>query len=149
MILFIPINGYIAGLVKKIQTKQMALKDKRLKAINEMLNGMKVLKLYAWEVNEEKGVEGVCSALTHLYLQEAFIKNIQAIRVQELKYIRLSGYISTVFNLISACSPFMVSCLTFTIFLFIDPEKNKLTPEKAFVSIALFNLLRYVASTCF
>lgn len=50
MILFIPINGYIAGLVKKIQTKQMALKDKRLKAINEMLNGMKVLKLYAWEV---------------------------------------------------------------------------------------------------
>lgn len=68
MILFIPINGYIAGLVKKIQTKQMALKDKRLKAINEMLNGMKVLKLYAWEVNEEKGVEGVCSALTHLYL---------------------------------------------------------------------------------
>ena len=45
MVLFIPINGYIAGMVKQIQTKQMGLKDKRLKAINEMLNGIKVLKV--------------------------------------------------------------------------------------------------------
>ena len=45
MILFITINGYIAGMVKKIQTKQMALNDKRLKAINELLNGVKVLKV--------------------------------------------------------------------------------------------------------
>lgn len=45
MILFIPINGYIAGIVKGIQTRQMGLKDKRLKAINEMLNGIKVLKV--------------------------------------------------------------------------------------------------------
>ena len=121
MILFIPINGYIASTVKRIQQRQMGLKDKRLKAINEMLNGMKVLKLYAWE--------------------EAFIENIQKIRVQEIRYIRKAGYISTIFNVISSCSPFMVSCVTFTIYILIDPN-NKLDAEKAFVSIALFNLLR-------
>jgi ATP-binding cassette, subfamily C (CFTR/MRP), member 1 len=27
----------------------MTLKDERLKLLNEMLNGIKVLKLYAWE----------------------------------------------------------------------------------------------------
>ena len=35
----------------------------------------------------------------------------------------------------------MVSCLTFTIYILIDPN-NRLDAQKAFVAISLFNLLR-------
>lgn len=45
MILFIPINAYVTKQVKNYQSQQMKLKDKRLKAINEMLSGIKVLKV--------------------------------------------------------------------------------------------------------
>jgi ATP-binding cassette subfamily C (CFTR/MRP) protein 1 len=33
-----------------LQTKQLKAKDKRIKLMNEILAGMKVLKLYAWEI---------------------------------------------------------------------------------------------------
>lgn len=122
MVLFIPINAYTMSFVKAFQAKQMELKDKRLKAISECLNGVKVLKLYAWE--------------------EAFIANIEAIRAEELKYIRWSGYMTTIFNLMAYTAPFMVTCLTFTLYIFLGGEGTRLTSEKAFVSVALFNLLR-------
>ena len=50
-ILFVsmPLNGYLASLMRKFQLKQMKLKDKRIKMMNEILGGIKVLKLYAWE----------------------------------------------------------------------------------------------------
>ena len=35
--------------MRKFQLKQMKLKDKRIKMMNEILGGIKVLKLYAWE----------------------------------------------------------------------------------------------------
>jgi hypothetical protein len=45
MIAFIPINVLVANKVKQIQAKQMKLKDQRLKAMNEILSGIKVLKV--------------------------------------------------------------------------------------------------------
>lgn len=48
MILFIPINGYISAKVKGLQTKQMKLKDQRLRAMNEILSGIKVLKVFKY-----------------------------------------------------------------------------------------------------
>jgi hypothetical protein len=45
MILFIPMNLLVARKVKEIQIRQMKLKDQRLKSMNEILSGMKVLKV--------------------------------------------------------------------------------------------------------
>lgn len=42
MVLLIPINGFIANKTKKLQMKQMKLKDERVKLMNEILNGIKV-----------------------------------------------------------------------------------------------------------
>lgn len=42
MIVLIPINGFIANQTKKLQIKQMKLKDERVKLMNEILNGIKV-----------------------------------------------------------------------------------------------------------
>jgi hypothetical protein len=45
MIIMIPINGYLTSISKKLQINQMKFKDERVKAMNEILNGIKVLKL--------------------------------------------------------------------------------------------------------
>jgi ABC-type bacteriocin/lantibiotic exporter with double-glycine peptidase domain len=49
MVLMIPINSFVATQMKKYQIAQMTNKDKRVKLMDEVLNGIKVLKLYAWE----------------------------------------------------------------------------------------------------
>ena len=49
MILAIPLNGIVAGITRKFQIEQMKNKDERVKLMNEILNGVKVLKLYGWE----------------------------------------------------------------------------------------------------
>lgn len=42
MVILIPINGFIANRTKILQISQMKMKDKRVKLMNEILNGIKV-----------------------------------------------------------------------------------------------------------
>lgn len=46
MIIFIPLNSIITSKSKKLQTKKLNQQDNRIKSINEMLSGIKVIKLY-------------------------------------------------------------------------------------------------------
>ncbi|KAG1679917.1 Multidrug resistance-associated protein 1 [Nymphon striatum] len=50
LVILIPANGFSATIIKRYQRDTMVFSDARLKLINEILNGMKVLKLYAWEI---------------------------------------------------------------------------------------------------
>jgi ABC-type bacteriocin/lantibiotic exporter with double-glycine peptidase domain len=50
MIIFIPMSLLASFFTRSYQMRQMKLKDERTKMINEILNGIKVVKLYAWEV---------------------------------------------------------------------------------------------------
>ena len=45
MILMIPVNAALATWSRKLQVKQMAFKDSRIKIVNELLNGIKVCAL--------------------------------------------------------------------------------------------------------
>jgi len=125
MIIMIPINGYFTSLSKKLQIKQMKFKDERVKAMNEILSGIKVLKLYGWE--------------------EAFMTNILKIRDRELNNLKTINYYGCVLQCLWYCAPFFVSFVTFATYVLID-DKNTLTAEKAFVSLALFNILRFPLS---
>lgn len=53
LIVMFPLSGVIANALKNLQFKQMKIKDERVKLTNEILNGIKVLKLYAWEPSFE------------------------------------------------------------------------------------------------
>lgn len=45
MVLTIPMNMVVVRMTKKYQFSQMQLKDKRVKLMDEVLNGIKVFKL--------------------------------------------------------------------------------------------------------
>jgi len=46
MLLTIPVNTVVARMSRKYQLEQMKNKDKRTKLMNEIIGGVKVLKLY-------------------------------------------------------------------------------------------------------
>ncbi|XP_014276421.1 multidrug resistance-associated protein 1 isoform X1 [Halyomorpha halys] len=125
MIIMIPINGFIANKVKDLQLKQMKNKDERVKMMNEILSGIKVLKLYAWE--------------------PSFEQRVLKIREKEIKVLKQSAYLNATTSFIWSCAPFLVSLVTFTTYVLID-ENNVLDSSKAFVSLSLFNILRFPLS---
>ena len=111
MILLIPINGVLANAIKKLQIKQMKFKDKRVKMMNEILSGikvntliyflliyllniiqfLKVLKLYAWE--------------------PSFQAQVEDIRNKEIKVLKQAAYLNAGTSFIWTCAPFLVRVL--------------------------------------
>ncbi|XP_062546104.1 multidrug resistance-associated protein 1 isoform X7 [Armigeres subalbatus] len=125
MIILIPVNGVIANKIKTLQIKQMKNKDERVKLMNEVLSGIKVLKLYAWE--------------------PSFEQQILRIRDKEVKVLKSAAYLNAGTSFIWSCAPFLVSLVTFATYVMVD-ENNVLNATTAFVSLALFNILRFPLS---
>nr|XP_055108630.1 multidrug resistance-associated protein 1-like isoform X13 [Symphalangus syndactylus] len=122
MVLMVPVNAVMAMKTKMYQVAHMKSKDNRIKLMNEILNGIKVLKLYAWEL--------------------AFKDKVLAIRQEELKVLKKSAYLSAVGTFTWVCTPFLVALCTFAVYVTID-KNNILDAQTAFVSLALFNILRF------
>jgi len=70
------------------QVAQMEQKDARIKIVNEILNGIKVIKLYAWE--------------------HPFNQLVMGIRNQELGILRKYAFLRAGFAFTWTCAPFMV-----------------------------------------
>uniref|UniRef100_A0A3B3U9L9 ATP binding cassette subfamily C member 3 n=1 Tax=Poecilia latipinna TaxID=48699 RepID=A0A3B3U9L9_9TELE len=122
MIMLIPFNAVIAMKTRAYQVEQMQHKDARIKLMNEILNGIKVLKLYAWE--------------------NSFKEKVLDIRQKELIVLRKTAYLGALSTMAWTSAPFLVALTTFAVFVTVD-EKNVLDAEKAFVSLSLFNILRF------
>ncbi|MED6282695.1 Canalicular multispecific organic anion transporter 2 [Characodon lateralis] len=122
MVMLIPFNAFIAMKTRAYQVEQMQHKDARIKLMNEILNGIKVLKLYAWE--------------------NSFKDKVLAIRQKELNVLRKTAYLGALSTMAWTSAPFLVALTTFAVYVTVD-ENNVLDAEKAFVSLSLFNILRF------
>lgn len=69
----------------------MRVKDERTKMVNEVLNGIKVIKLYAWEPPMEQ--------------------TITDLRNHELSLIRKAALLRTFSDMLNTASPFLVDFL--------------------------------------
>ncbi|KAK1344840.1 hypothetical protein QTO34_013544 [Cnephaeus nilssonii] len=92
MVLMVPLNAVMAMKTKTYQVAHMKSKDSRIKLMNEILNGIKVLKLYAWEL--------------------AFKDKVLAIRREELKVLKKSAYLAAVGTFTWVCTPFLTSTVS-------------------------------------
>ncbi|KAJ1654030.1 hypothetical protein IWQ61_005966 [Dispira simplex] len=125
MILSIPINGVMAGRMRNLQKKQMKNKDVRIKLMDEILNGIKVIKLYAWE--------------------KAFLNRVHDVRNgRELRTLRDYAKLNAFQSFLLTCIPFLVSFFTFGVYaLFDNQSRGSLSADLIFVSLSLLNLLRF------
>ncbi|WKX90939.1 hypothetical protein Q1695_009632 [Nippostrongylus brasiliensis] len=121
MISLIPMNIGMSLVSKRWTVQQMTLKDERIRMTNEVLSGIKVVKLYAWE----PAMESV----------------IDEIRVKEMALVRKAGVVKTLADMLNISAPFLVALTTFATYTLTSPS-HVLTPQIAFVSLTLFNQLR-------
>ncbi|VDK43346.1 unnamed protein product [Anisakis simplex] len=123
LIAMIPFNSWISVKMRNCQVQQMKYKDERLKLMSEILNGIKVLKLYAWENSMERIV--------------------LEIRRKEIGVLKKLAFYNAAITLSWSCAPFLVAVLTFGVYVNLDPHHNLLTPQVTFVGLSLFNILRF------
>uniref|UniRef100_A0A1I8JE23 ABC-type glutathione-S-conjugate transporter n=1 Tax=Macrostomum lignano TaxID=282301 RepID=A0A1I8JE23_9PLAT len=121
-VVIIPVNGYIMAKAQKLEEKEMKTKDERLKLLNEVLNAMKVIKLYAWE--------------------PSFQQKISHVRRTEVGFLGQMSYLFSVVIIMWTVAPFLVMVLTFITYIY-SGDDHILTASKAFVSLTLFNILRF------
>ncbi|KAF5402962.1 hypothetical protein PHET_03006 [Paragonimus heterotremus] len=121
LLLLLPFNAVIARLSKTVQEKKFMAADSRVKMITEILNGIRVIKLYAWE--------------------PSFITEVNRLRQKEVHYLRRFAYLQSV-SFLWSCAPFLVALSTFGVFVMVS-DQNILDAQKAFVSLTLFNILRF------
>ncbi|KAG0420746.1 hypothetical protein HPB47_003320, partial [Ixodes persulcatus] len=122
MVLVSGATSFVAMLSDKYQTKQMGFKDIRLRQINEILNGIKVLKLSAWEL--------------------PFMEKVKETRTKELSFLKRFALLDSVFGFLWGVAPHVAALASFATFLLVSPS-NQLTPSIAFTSFSLFMLLRF------
>ncbi|KAK3825331.1 MAG: ATP-binding cassette transporter 1 [Benniella sp.] len=134
LIAMIPLNGKVFSALHTYQKKYMEHKDVRIKLMNELLNGIRVIKLYAWE--------------------KTFLRQILATRNDlELRMLKKVGYVFGFMWFSWAATPFSVTLINFAVYTLI--MKKALTTDIMFSSIALFNMIQspltsfsWVISSC-
>jgi ABC-type multidrug transport system fused ATPase/permease subunit len=93
MVLLMPANGIISAKFKGIQVRLMKLKDGRTKLMNEVLNGIRVLKLYAWE--------------------KTFAGHVTNKRNEEIGELKTRAYYQAFLNILFISTPFAVNFESF------------------------------------
>ncbi|CAE6405604.1 unnamed protein product [Rhizoctonia solani] len=122
MIISLPLNTFIARVLKNMQGEQMRNRDKRTRLMSELLNNIKSIKLYAWE--------------------DSFIRRILTVRnEQELKMLRKIGVTTAVSTTLWTGIPLLVAFGSFATAAYTGDKP--LTADVIFPCIALFNLLQF------
>jgi ATP-binding cassette, subfamily C (CFTR/MRP), member 1 len=120
MVLITPLNGLVFGSLNKTRKDKVVQTDYRVKLMNEILNGIRVIKYYAWE--------------------GAFKDKIEEIRVKELFYLKKIAYIVAFgFSLLFYSTPMILPCIIFYSYIRLG---HSLDASTAFTTIALFNMLQ-------
>jgi len=97
-----------------MQKDMMNEKDARVKIMNETLQGMRLIKFFAWEAS--------------------FQNKIAEIRERELVALKRSSYLRAVLTFLWMSTPLLVSMVTFIVF---TVAGGVLTPEKAFTALGM------------
>ena len=110
MILFLPLNSLISNKSKTLQTEKSKLQDKRIKTIDEVLNGIKVFKEpYLQIVLINRITNFFNSKIIKLMNWEASFKSIiSKIRLRELKILKKFSYLNSVSAFNWTLAPFIV-----------------------------------------
>ncbi|XP_076451201.1 multidrug resistance-associated protein 1-like [Babylonia areolata] len=122
LVVLVPVNGYMAFQQQRLQKENLAWKDRRLKMMNEIVDGMKVLKLYAWETS--------------------FQQRVLSLREREMAILKNMAHLNAFSIFLWTCAPYLVTLTTFATYVLKDDDA-RLDANKAFVTLSLFNILQF------
>ncbi|XP_027205501.2 ATP-binding cassette subfamily C member 4-like [Dermatophagoides pteronyssinus] len=126
LILFIPFNSFNGRIFLKVRTKVAALSDTRIRIVSEIIKGMRVIKMYAWE--------------------DHFLRLVSEARRRELIQIRNATFLRAMNISISLVAGRIV---LFAMFITYVLEGHFLNADKVFVVMTVVNTLRHTMTWLF
>ena len=130
-----PMQTLVMRRLFDLRQRAMVWTDKRAKLLQELLGGMRVIKLFGWEVSalSSAAVSGL------ILLQMPFIEKISEYRKTEMKHIRSLLLIRAANNSIAFTLPILAAIVSFIVYAAIG---HTLDPAVTFTALTLFQLLR-------
>ncbi|KAF9146111.1 hypothetical protein BG015_011695 [Linnemannia schmuckeri] len=120
----LPIHIIMGKYFGTAKAAKLAAMDGRLRLVNEVLAGIKIVKLYNWE--------------------ESFKEKLRVARGKELKVLRQIGYVFSAMAILFSSTPLIVALVSFSCYATVGGPgftPGKITPQIVFVSTSLFALL--------
>ncbi|TPX78607.1 chitosanase [Chytriomyces confervae] len=118
LVIALPIQTQLFKQMKLIRREQAPITDKRVKKTTEVLNGVRVIKLFAWE--------------------ESFVGMLGEIRADELRQVLKRAVYQSIVMTQAMVLPVLTSCCSFVVYSLMNP----LNPAYIFSSLSWFNQLR-------
>uniref|UniRef100_A0A8C7GZM5 ATP-binding cassette, sub-family C (CFTR/MRP), member 8 n=1 Tax=Oncorhynchus kisutch TaxID=8019 RepID=A0A8C7GZM5_ONCKI len=115
-----PVQYFVATKLSQAQKSTLEYSSERLKKTNELLRGIKLLKLYAWE---------------HI-----FCHSVEETRGKELTSLQTFALYTSISIFMNAAIPIAAVLTTFVVHVHISEEAD-LSPAVAFASLSLFHIL--------
>ncbi|XP_054157408.1 ATP-binding cassette sub-family C member 4-like [Oppia nitens] len=126
LILFIPFQGFMGKSFATVRRKTAHLTDNRIRIMNEIITGMRVIKMYTWE--------------------KSFAQLVAMARKQEIVKIRHSSFLKAINLSFYFVASKIVLFTCFVTYVYIG---DRLTAEAVFVTMAYFNTMRITVTKQF
>ncbi|XP_010226248.1 PREDICTED: ATP-binding cassette sub-family C member 8, partial [Tinamus guttatus] len=120
IIVLAPVQYFVATKLSQAQRSTLEYSNERLKKTNEMLRGIKLLKLYAWE---------------HI-----FHSSVEETRQKEMTSLKAFALYTSISIFMNAAIPIAAVLITFVVHAHLTRDAD-FSPSVAFASISLFHIL--------
>ncbi|XP_032678119.1 multidrug resistance-associated protein 4-like [Odontomachus brunneus] len=121
-----PIQSYTGKLMSKYRLQTAIKTDERVRLMDEIISGVQVIKMYAWE--------------------KPFCALVELARKLELRVVTKSSYIRGIYMTFSLFTTRMALCSVLISMLLFG---HKLTADKVFVISTYFNILSFTMTSMF
>ncbi|NXL82491.1 MRP4 protein, partial [Leptocoma aspasia] len=126
LIILLPVQTCIGRLFSSLRSKTAALTDVRIRTMNEVISGMKIIKMYAWE--------------------NSFAELVNGLRRKEIAMVMKSSYLRG----LNLASFFVASKITvFMTFMAYVLLGNIISASRVFVAVSLYGAVRLTVTLFF
>nr|CAD7423123.1 unnamed protein product [Timema monikensis] len=115
----VPVQGYLGKLTSKLRLKVALRTDERVRLMSEIISGIQVIKMYAWE--------------------KPFEKMVALARKHEIDVVKQASYLRGVYFSAMVFSERMTLFLTLLAYVLLG---NHITPEKVFSLAQFYNIMQ-------
>ncbi|KAG8344577.1 multidrug resistance protein A [Trypanosoma vivax] len=119
LVLTVVITAFVMRQMMRVQKKLSRATDARVKATNEFISGMRIVKFMAWEPH--------------------FLLSIEQKRATEIRYIRTVQLCRLVASFLNTATPPIMIATVFAVFYL---QGNELSPEIVFPALLLMSIIR-------
>ncbi|KAJ1116096.1 hypothetical protein NDU88_004315, partial [Pleurodeles waltl] len=126
LIILMPLQTWLGKLFTSLRSKTAALTDTRIRTMNEVISGMRIIKMYAWE--------------------QSFTDLVNEIRRHEIAKILRSSYLRGINVSSFFVSSKIIVFVTFTTYVLLG---NVISASRVFVAVSLYGAVRLTVTLFF